>query len=311
MQIFAGVNSSMEAMKDVNQHFRRFRVTHAEKAGKGAEWKVEPPLSFFSRTVGDQNMYQRITRLSPLRRVEPAHRPPRRLVAIATGLSPVGEILLLSSAQPNIVRGRIGLGKLEAADIDIIETGSQEFQVAYCTDYEVNLLATSMQLTTKLRDESIAARLVYERISVIPGKGRPTFRALRFLTPTLVLLLSNLPGRSGVELLVLQVEDQDIGHMVLQKRLHNSMKAGACLDVATLREGGKGEADGDQQFVIAVAGQDISLEILTLNCSAQAGLGKFHTFSIVRNVHPHQMTKICFSQLVPTLRSSFFYTSWS
>jgi hypothetical protein len=291
----------MEAMKaGVNQHFRRFRVTHAERGGKKAEWKVDPPLSLFSRTGDDKDVYQRITRLSPLRRVESAHRPPRRLAAIATGFSPVGEILLLSSVQPNHVRGRIDLGKLEAADIDIIEAGSQEFQVAYCTDHEVNLFATSTQLTTKARDKPITARLVYERLSVIPSKGRPTFRALRFLTPSLVLLLSNLPGRSGAELLVLQVEDQDMGHIVLQKRLHSSMKAGACLDVAILREGGKGEADGDQQFVIAVAGQDISLEILTLNYGVQAGLGKFWTFSIIRNVHPHQMTKICFSRFVPT-----------
>ncbi|KAI9764286.1 MAG: hypothetical protein M1840_008577 [Geoglossum simile] len=300
VQIFAGVNSSTEAKKaGVNKHLRRFRVTHAEGREKKTEWEVDPPLSLFSQTGDDKDVYQRITRLSPLRRVGSAHRPPRQLAAIATGFSPVGEILLLSSVQPNLVRGRINLGKLEAADIDILEAGSQEFQVAYCTDHEVNLCAISAQLMAKARDKPVAARLVYERLSVIPGRGRPTFRALRFLTPSLVLLLLNLPGRCGAELLVLQVEDQDKGHVILQKRLHSSMKAGACLDVAILRQGGKGEADGDQQFVIAVAGQDISLEILTLDYSAQAGLGKFRTFSIIRNVHPHQMTKICFSQFVP------------
>ncbi|KAI9779157.1 MAG: Glycine--tRNA ligase 1, mitochondrial [Geoglossum umbratile] len=299
MQIFAGVNSSTESKKvGINEHFRRFRVTHKGRKGK-AQWEVDPPLSLFSPTGDDKDVYQRITRLSPIRRVESAHGPSKRLGAIATGFSPVGEILLLSPARPDFVRGRISLGKLEAADIDIIRTGSQEFEVVYCTDRGVNLCATSTQLTAKKRDKPIVPRPLYERLSVVPGKGRPTFRALRFLTPSLILLLSNLPGRSGAELLVLRADDQDMGQIVLQKRLHSSMKAGACLDVAILEEGGKGETDGDKQFVIAVAGQDISLEILTLDHSVKAGLGRFRTFSIIRNVHPHQMTKICFSQLVP------------
>jgi hypothetical protein len=306
MQIFAGVNSSMAVKQaGANKHFRRFTVKQMEGEGEKAHWETDPPLSLFLPTSEDKDIYQRIIRLSPVQRVESANGSEARLVAITTGLSLVGEIVFLSTAQLGIVRGRISLGKFkEAADIDVVETGSQEFQVVYCTDHEVNLCTNSTKAALKRRAKPIVPRLVYERLSLVPGKGRPIFRALRFLAPSLVLLLSNLPSRSGAELLVLRIEDQDMGHIVLQKRLHSSMKAGVGLDVAILGGGGKSESGGDKQFVIAVAGQDVSLEILTLDYSAKGGLGKFSTFSILRNVHPHQMTKICFSHFIPPVYPS-------
>ncbi|KAH0544438.1 hypothetical protein FGG08_001465 [Glutinoglossum americanum] len=303
MRVFAGVNSSLAAKQaGMNKHFRRFTMGYTDGKAKKAMWEVNPPLSLFSPNDEDKEVYQRITRLSPVRREGSANGTETRLAAITTGLSPLGEIVFLNTTQPDIVRGRINLGKFkEAADIDIIESGSREFRVVYCTDHEVYLCTASTKTTPKRRTKPIVPRQVYERLSLVPGKGRPIFRALRFLMPSLVLILSNIPGRSGAELLVLRIEDQDVGRVVLQKRLHNSMKAGAGLDVAILEEGGKDESDGDKQFVIAVAGQDISLEILTLNYSAKGGLGKFSTFSVIRNVHPHQMTKICFSHFIPPL----------
>lgn len=73
------------------------------------------------------------------------------------------------------------------------------------------------------------------------------------------------------------------------------MKAGIGLDVSRL---GADEA-GPEQFVIAAAGQDISIELLTLDHHPSTGLGKFHHHATYRDVHPLQMTKVCLSNFLP------------
>lgn len=189
--------------------------------------------------------------------------------------------------------GRISLAKgEEAADVDIIEGKSGEFQVAYCTDLEVYLYTASVSRKSELSSKS---RFLYETPypdAFSPGSARPAFRAVRFLTPDRLLLLQNRPGRSGAELLVLDVaESGALSNIVFRKRLHRSMKAGVGLDVTVLPSDSKGV----QQFVVAVAGQDISIELLTLDYSPVKGLGKFRLHSVLRDVHPLQMTKIAFS----------------
>lgn len=222
-----------------------------------------------------------------------------RLGAAATGLAPEGEIVLFdsskSSPQSADICGRITLAKgEEAADVDVIEDTPDNFRVVYCTDFEVYQYCVS--ISTK-RDPSTNPRFLYgtpHPDTFSAGSARPTFRAIRFLTPKHLLLLQNKPGHSGAELLIVDImESGDLSNIVFRKRLHKSMKAAIGLDVAILPSDSKGV----KQIVVAVAGQDISTELLTIDYNPVKGLSKFRLHSILRNVHPLQMTKITFSQV--------------
>ncbi|KAI7603011.1 hypothetical protein KC319_g22194, partial [Hortaea werneckii] len=62
---------------------------------------------------------------------------------------------------------------------------------------------------------------------------------------------------------------------------------------------------GNQQFVIAIAGSDVSIEIYTTNYMQKSGtFTPFKKYLTLRDVHEHQMTKICFSPFHPPQRAS-------
>ncbi|KAI9782520.1 MAG: hypothetical protein M1816_001858 [Peltula sp. TS41687] len=312
----AGINSSAVAQQaGQNEHLRSFRVTYpadeesdepARKSmsEKGSIQQLLQTSLFSPSSATKKETYQRVLRLSPVRK-----RGTRsRLGAIATGLAPEGEIVVFETSSDSIVdnvRGRITLKKgQEAADVDIIESKKDGgYLVGYCTDYEFSICEVVEQDGFARRPSSeLESRYVYttpHADAFSPGTSRPTFRALRFLTPSLVLLLSNKHGRSGAELVVLQY-DKNLGEVILRKRLHSSMKAGIGLEVTRLGS----DDDHPSQFVIAVAGQDISIELFTLNHTPSKGLGKLHHHAIYRKVHPLQMTKVCLSNfLSPAVES--------
>ena len=54
-------------------------------------------------------------------------------------------------------------------------------------------------------------------------------------------------------------------------------------------------ATGDFQIMIAVAGKDLSIEVLTLECSTAKGLSAFNTYTIFKDSHPAAITKLVFS----------------
>ena len=311
----AGINSSAVAQQaGRNEHLRSFMVTYP--TGKGSDDLSEVPAgkpksekglrkghieqlsqtSLFSPSnAAKKETYQRVLRLSPVRK----RGIQSRLGAVATGLAPEGEIVVFAAKTEPVtdnVRGRITLKKgQEAADVDIIEGKNGGYLVGYCTDYEISICEVEDDGLSRKPSE-LEPRYVYMTPPAdvfSAGSLRPTFRALRFLTPSLVLLLSNKSGRSGAELLVLQY-DKNLGEVVLRKSLHGSMKTGIGLDVSRLG------SDGDQpsQFAIAVAGQDISIELLTLNYTPSKGSLKLNRHAIYRNVHPLQMTKVCLSNFL-------------
>ncbi len=249
-----------------------------------------------------------------------------RLAALATGLAPEGEIVLVEASAgteaDDPVLGRIELGKgREAADVDILGTGggggaatdggAASYTVAYCTDHEVSLCRVPAAAGKRWQQESGTQVLDASCVYVTPhpdvfssSAARPVFRALRFLVPGCILLLANKAGRSGAELQVLSYEQQQQqqqslgGQITLRQSLHRSMRAGVGLEVSSL--GAPEEKnDASKQFLVAVAGQDISIELLSLQYDAASRACKFSRYATLSEVHPLQMTKICFSSVMP------------
>jgi hypothetical protein len=217
-----------------------------------------------------------------------------RLGAIATGLASDGEIVFFDPLDKVVTDrnaiGKISLGKgVEAADIDIRTTTDGDFQVVYCTDTEIYVLEIPGTAAKRGKSFSVQPKLVYSR-SVSNATGKYKFRSVRFLTASIILILTNLPGRTGSELLVIKTYDGG-ADLKLRRQLNLSMKASTGLDVTQLAD-----TQGDEkQFVIAVAGQNNSAEILSLDWTAEKGLETFRSVAILSDIHPWPITAMKFA----------------
>lgn len=347
----AGINSSQaEQQKGNNQHLRSFRLEYPprkaaaaaegdtgkkkDKKDKKEEIRKTTALSRASlfRTKTQKpapgqkiDTYQRILRLSPWRGADAP-----RIGAIATGLAPSGEIVLFNAATPtpseSDVLGRIRLGDgEEAEDVDIIDldddekkNGGKKFKVAYTNGVDVFTFEISSSKRSNASPEVSCVYTVPFSDYYAKSKARPKFRALRFLSPTTLLLLQNAPDRAGCELVVLSLPspssssssrsggakggDGPSGAIIRRKKLRKSIKIGLGLDVCNLGA----NPDGERQFIIAVSGSDQSIEVLTLEYSPKnkknsksKGYDKLRSYTTLRDVHPFSMTKICFSPFTP------------
>lgn len=313
---FAGINSSTaEQQRGKNEHLRSFLLEYPprRKVGDGEVLEKETPresqrgaqalgkASLFTPSAArTKETFQRVLRLSKKKNNGP------RLGAVATGLAPIGEIVFFaadtSRPGPNDIKGRVKLGeKQEAADVDIIdlegEDGQQErkFRVAYCTDYEVYVTDVDYS------KEDNGTQQLIQNIYGTPhpdasasNKARPKFRCLRFLTPTLLLLLQNKVGGKGAELLLLEIS----GVVSLRKSLHKKIKSATAMSVALLPTASYSQID---QHAIAVAGADTSITILTIDrfTSSPYGRVKFRSHSFLPSVHPTSITSLTLSTFNP------------
>lgn len=319
----AGINSSMaEQKRDNNQHLRSFRLDLPgeskikEKKERQTTTMVPADSILLSReslfrTKGAKagsDTYQRIVRLSPYRTDASGAETPR-VGAITTGLAPSGEVVFFQATstpcEPDVI-GRIRLGdNEEAEDVDIIDPGKEKekdvkFQAAYTNGIDV----FTCQFSSKTRG---SASPDVNRVYTTPlpegakMRSRPKFRALRFLSPTSLLLLQNAPDRSGCELLVMTLpssNEKNSATIVRRKKLRKTVKIGLGLDVCNL---GASADTKQQQSIIAVTGSDLSIEILTLDYDSRQGHGyrKIKPYTTLRDVHPFSVTKICFSNFIP------------
>ncbi|RDW61898.1 uncharacterized protein DSM5745_10570 [Aspergillus mulundensis] len=317
---FVGINSSLALQKqNQNRHLRSFHIDYPPRRADSASSGSKPSkpgqtvnLSQESvfRTVagpkGSTDVYQRITRLSPWN-----GEGATRVAAITTGLAPSGEIVFLNAntttPEEGDVIARIRLkSDEEAEDIDI--AGQDEdtglFTAAYTNGFDVFTCRISPDLRSNAAPD---VRCVYSPENT-KGKGpRPKFRALRFLSPTTLLLLQNAPDRKGCELILLDLQPTISSPasqaIIRQRKLRKSIKIGLGLDVCNLRS----ESQDQQQSIIAVSGSDQSLEVLTVDFNASrqhqtgAGYGPLRIYKTLHDVHPFSMTKICFSNFIPPL----------
>lgn len=320
--VFAGINSSQaDQQAGNNEHLRSFKLgypprkqsridnsaeSEAKRPQASAETEALSKVSLFTPSAeAKKETYQRVLRLSPTKEGNGA-----RLGAIATGLGPAGEIVIFdaskSSPGPADVRQRVQLGKgEEAADVDVVENKDGKYFVAYCTDYEV-YICTITPGSGKSNSEPRFVHGTPHPDVFSSSKKRPTFRSLRFLTPNLLLLLKNQPNRSGAEVLLLEVPDSSaLATTLSRKILHRSIKSASALATALLPSSNPTQ---DIQHVIAIAGQDISLTILTLYHSpvrAPSSSLKLKTHAVLYNVHPLQMTALAFSTFTLPTKSTY------
>ncbi|RAL05629.1 uncharacterized protein BO80DRAFT_371567 [Aspergillus ibericus CBS 121593] len=322
----AGINSSVaEQKRDNNQHLRSFRIDYPPRKSSSSKGKKKKkaaastapgkttPLSRASlfRTIkgtkASSDTYQRTLRLSSWK---PDSKSPR-VAVIATGLAPAGEIVFFSATSTpsaSDVIGRIRLNSdEEAEDVDITDlVGEGQFRVAYTNGIDVCICQISADTRSNASPD---VQCVYT--TPWPEKGprtRPKFRALRFLSPTTLLLLQNAPDRKGCELVLLDlrpaISDKNStpagkATIVRRKKLRKTIKIGLGLDICNL--GPSSDPDNQQQqAVVAISGSDQSLELLTLDFNPTTHrYGALQHFASLRDVHPFSMTKLCFSPFHP------------
>ncbi|KAL8666488.1 MAG: hypothetical protein Q9168_007482, partial [Polycauliona sp. 1 TL-2023] len=313
---FAGINSSQQDQNaGKNDHLRSFlleyppqkrSVPEEEKDGGTQKYRGQTAALgraslFTPSTAARKETYQRVTKLS-----RPCKFSGGQLGAIATGLAPEGEIVLFDAKTNGPmgpwVEARLPLGQgVEAADVDVLGLNDADasppgtFAVAYCTDHEVH--AFSITLKQKSSPEP---RFSYgePHPDVFAGKARPKFRSLRFITPHLLVILQNRPNRQGADLLLLELSSSFQGKIVGRKSLHRGINSATALSITHLNSTPTSKSN---QAVIAVAGQDSSIEIVTLEHARDPPYRslKFKSYTILRSVHPQQITSLSFSAFSP------------
>ncbi|EAA28029.1 hypothetical protein GE21DRAFT_4697 [Neurospora crassa] len=237
--LYAGVNSSAEDVaKGKNEHFRVFSLDQPSKAKASSE---KPNITELSRTslfaTTEKDTYQRVLRLS-------APFPGSAQVgAVATGFSKEPEIALfdvpnMGAATPKL-RGNLELVK-EAVDMDIIQTGDDSYQLAYCDEYEMRTMNIGKGI-------SEGPKLVFTMPdeAAVTGNARPSFRSVRYLTPDFLLAVANLPKGGGVVLHGFRMPKNDKIHNKLKEKEEEEAKKGnGSADGTVTTEGGaKGTAD--------------------------------------------------------------------
>jgi len=136
------------------------------------------------------------------------------------------------------------------------------------------------------------------------GAARPSFRAIRFLTPLFAIALANLPGDGGVVLQGLRLPSpkNDKARLAVAANLPRSMSKGTGMAVRNLSLPPTPPAKlGDTQFVIAVAGRDGSIAVFTLEQKSVHSVDMLYDLlpvRIIKEVHP-LITDLAFSVFTP------------
>ncbi|KAF2473282.1 uncharacterized protein BDR25DRAFT_282694 [Lindgomyces ingoldianus] len=311
--LYAGINSSeADRLKGKNEHFRAFEVAFPKNRrtnSASSEKKPQGKVSFLSKTSlfkslstvsAKKDGYQRIVRLSPAKRSASGN---KRIGAIASSLAGDENEIVVFNATSNLPRDpgdvihRVALSKgQEANDLDILEPEDGQFKIAYCTDNDVYVQEINYDFGKKKplgMLHSPEKKYTVPFPDVFEKKGRSKIRCLRWLSPSHLLLLANLPNRTGVELHILRIYGDTMGSITLRKRLSRHVKAAVDMDVACLDPDGAGA----YQIVMAVAGIDISISLLTMEYygTSKNSVSSFHSYATYRDVHPLQMTKLIFS----------------
>ncbi|CAD6440017.1 eaf0bf0a-5e41-441a-8257-3e4c6eaea4bb [Sclerotinia trifoliorum] len=303
--IYAGVNSSPEELgKGINAHFRVIGIEPvATGEGKGKITQsvaTTSKLSEISRislfTHVERDLYQRVTRLS---------RPylgQSQWGAVATGLAKDSEIVLFETARtgPPTSKGAIKLAK-EAVDMDFIQTGKDDYLFAYADDHDIYVRKLGSI------DDGAESECVY----ITPasrGKEKvtlPSFRSIRWLTKDFIVMLTNIHSQGGVVVQILRLPPSGKGQCRIAQshRLPSSITKATGLAVSNLTPPVAPDEEQDYtQFVIAVAGHDISISLFKVDLQHELNnylvtpIKPFRTF---KNVHPLQITGITFSNFTP------------
>lgn len=300
--VYAGVNSSPgDVEKGKNLHFRTFGIEQGAK-GKGSEKSTQTNAtkitevsksSLFEGTEAD--LYQRVLRLS---RPYPKQ---SQLGAIATGLVKKSELVVFDTSSSSLPKSRGAVkGHKEIEDVDIIQTGDSEHLVAFCDEYDVYIKNVSSEAD---EDPEVVYITPASRDAAKPTV--PKFRALRWLTKELLLMVTNIHGNGGAVLQILRVPQDGKGQCRIAQshRLPSSITKASGLAVSNLTPPLSPTAPQDYtQFVIAVVGQDVSISLFKVDLQVEgrvSNLSKIKPFRTLKSVHPFPITNITFSNFTP------------
>lgn len=301
--VYAGINSSADDIKKgKNEHFRVFGVdpparSKAESTGRIAE--LSRTGIFESK---DADSFQRLLRLAP-----PYANTPQ-LGAIGTGFAKDPEIAVFevpgnAGVVPK-VRGKIEPIK-EAMDLDILQVAEDKWQLAYCDNYELYL----QDIGKSTQDGPSNVFTMPDDIAT--GQGRGQFRCLRYLTPNFLLAASNLPNARGAVLQGFRLPSSahasdGKARLAVSAKLPKHVARATGLAVCNLSPpSAPGGKMGDAQFVIAVAGQDRSITLYTVEHQSVSTIElivKLYPITTFREVHPSPITGLAFAP-PPALQS--------
>ncbi|KAI1824410.1 hypothetical protein F4861DRAFT_539018 [Xylaria intraflava] len=292
--ILAGINSSPEdATKGLNKHLRTLAIAQPGKSAKTSGVKFSEIARDALFVHKDKDTYQRILRLSP---AHESIKSSPRLGAVATGLSKQPQIVLFDVPSTNSprwkLRGRLD-PRMEAMDLDVIQTGPDTYQLAYCDDHEVFTVEVS-------KNEVSEPKCVY---TITPDEGetvKAAFKSLRYLTPGFLITVVNNPKSRGVALHGLRLpEDADNARLAIRAQLPSSVSKATSLAVRNLSPvASPSDKQGEAQFVIAVAGNDASISLYTLEHKSAFGsevLADLAPFQVLKSVHPSSITNLAIS----------------
>ena len=299
--VYAGINSSpKDVAKGKNEHFRTFGLESQGGSEKASISKISPVSKSKLFNGDDRDVYQRVLRLSrPYAKYD-------QLGVIATGLATKeSEIVLFDtistkSTEPAL-RGRIELNQ-EAADVDAIQTGKDEYSVAYCMKNEILLKTVSATA-----DEEAPISLYTTLVADHNGPVTPlSFRALRFMSSEFLIVLANLPAGGGCRLQIYRIFEKDgvLAARVAQTRqLPSKVKQGTGLAVVNLRPTATpGERQGYSQFIVAVSGQDSSICLFVVDLQVATTISLMmqpKPLAVIKQAHPLGITGLAFSTFIP------------
>ncbi|KAI0883414.1 uncharacterized protein GGS22DRAFT_166917 [Annulohypoxylon maeteangense] len=296
LTLFAGVNSSPEDIKKgKNEHFRVFSISQPAKSAKTSGVRVSEVARDALFLHKDASAYQRLLRLShPYENLA-------QLGAIATGLSKESEIALFDVPCAGggrwKSRGRLDIPR-EAMDLDVVQTGPDTYQLAYCDDHEIFTVEVSK---TEISDP----KCVY---TITPDEGataKASFKSLRYLTPGFLITVVNRPNSNGVALhgYRLPAKEQENARLAIRARLPKGVSKATGLAVRNLSPASSpSDKQGETQFVVAVAGNDASISLFTLEHKSAATvelLADLAPFHVLKGAHPSNITGITFSPFTP------------
>lgn len=303
--VYTGINSSATDIKNgKNEHFRVFGIEPASRS----KAEATATISELSKTnifgSKDADAFQRLLRLAP-----PSSNS-HQVGAIATGFAKEHEIAVFEVSAAGNVAPKV-LGKVEpikeAMDLDIIQVDQEKWQLAFCDNYDLYLQDIG-QATEEL--DPMGVFNMPEDIAT--GQGRPTFRCVRYLTPNFLLAASNLPQGAGAVLqgfrLPASSPDQNgFARLAVSAKLPGHVARATGLAVQNLSPvSSPGTKQGDAQFVVAVAGQDRSISLYTLEHQSVATIElivKLYPVATFKEVHPSPITGLAFNAPPPAFNA--------
>lgn len=290
--VYAGINSSKEDIaKDNNQHLRIVAIESGKKSSKKDAGSDELKVTESSRTSLFQNpgkdTYQRQVRVSGgVGIASSAFGKEHQLAIFKTGGKPQLKGLLELPA--------------EAEAADIIQSGKDEWLVAYCFKHELYLV--------RLGKETGTPQLIF----TIPTDEpiRPVFRNLRFLSPKFLLGVANMPNHSKALLqgFRLPANENENARLAVTAKIARKILT-TSLDVVNLSPPSTPYATiGDAQFVVAVGARDSSISLFTLQHRSSSSIDLLYDLLplyTLKNVHEMvNISGLAFSRFIAPTKSN-------